>query len=208
MREDMQFNGTRLIWSGQSFHATSGALGYQFAVFQCRKGTATREGGPIPEGWFSLQLVDSGAAKVIDKSCTLAWKPGLQSIPTTCDFSGWGSNRIPLEFLRFDEAAFLRKKRSWLNDWDKDRKELFHKSWTRKDIVQHFDKARCAGVGGRNGFYLHDSKKGHTQGCIEVEAKFFVALRKFMSDNKKLRSLALRVSYPSYKSATLGKTKQ
>jgi hypothetical protein len=32
----------------------------------------------------------------------------------------------------------------------------------------------------RGGFYLHDSTKGYTHGCIEVEGIFFSAMRSFM----------------------------
>src|SRR6185436_16121224 len=40
----------------------------------------------------------------------------------------------------------------------------------------------------RGGFYLHDSTKGFSHGCIEVEGKFFDALRRLITASRTARS--------------------
>lgn len=46
----------------------------------------------------------------------------------------------------------------------------------------------------RGGFYLHDSVKGFSHGCIEVETKIFAKLREYHSSSKK-KSIILKVKY-------------
>lgn len=46
----------------------------------------------------------------------------------------------------------------------------------------------------RGGFYLHDSIKGYSHGCIEADTKLFVHLRKYHSITKKL-TVILQVKY-------------
>jgi hypothetical protein len=40
----------------------------------------------------------------------------------------------------------------------------------------------------RNGFYLHDSTKGFSHGCIEIEGRFFSALRARIQSDRRARS--------------------
>lgn len=62
----------------------------------------------------------------------------------------------------------------------------------------------------RGGFYLHDSTKGYTHGCIEVDPRFFTRLRQFAADEAAKRngrkSLVLKVKYPSGSASTYGGT--
>lgn len=62
----------------------------------------------------------------------------------------------------------------------------------------------------RGGFYLHDSTKGYTHGCIEVDTRFFARLRQMAEDeaaNKKGRKmLILKVKYPTRTESTYGAT--
>lgn len=44
------------------------------------------------------------------------------------------------------------------------------------------------------GFYLHDSTKGYSHGCIEVEGRIFPQLRSFNRSTGKA-SLIIKVSY-------------
>jgi hypothetical protein len=64
---------------------------------------------------------------------------------------------------------------------------------------------------GRGGFYLHDSTKGFTHGCVEVEPRFFTRLREYAKDeggNKRGRRwLIIKVKYPSSTASTYGGTK-
>jgi hypothetical protein len=45
-------------------------------------------------------------------------------------------------------------------------------------------KKSCSPVT-RGGFYLHDSTKGYSHGCIEVDTKIFKYLRDYHSSTKK-----------------------
>ena len=63
----------------------------------------------------------------------------------------------------------------------------------------------------RGGFYLHDSTKGYTHGCIEMEPRFFIRLREYTKDEaakkRGRRTLILKVKYPSSTASTYGGTK-
>jgi len=63
----------------------------------------------------------------------------------------------------------------------------------------------------RNGFYLHDSTKGFSHGCIEVSPHFFKHLRDYISSGAAKRdhrkNLYLRVQYLTPDITTYGGTK-
>lgn len=63
----------------------------------------------------------------------------------------------------------------------------------------------------RGGFYLHDSVKGYSHGCIEVDPSFFTKLREFTKQEAPKRGgrrhLYLKVTYPSKTASTYGGTK-
>jgi len=59
----------------------------------------------------------------------------------------------------------------------------------------------------RNGFYLHDSTKGFTHGCIEIEARLFTDLRNLALKKPGTNVLlVLKVAYPSPEGSTNGGT--
>ncbi|SAK54702.1 hypothetical protein AWB76_02048 [Caballeronia temeraria] len=47
---------------------------------------------------------------------------------------------------------------------------------------------------GRKGFYIHDSTKGFSHGCIEVQPSFFAALKSFVQTTRRT-SLIVKVEY-------------
>jgi len=47
---------------------------------------------------------------------------------------------------------------------------------------------------GRKGFYIHDSTKGFSHGCIEIQPSFFIALKSFVQTTRR-SSLVLKVAY-------------
>lgn len=61
----------------------------------------------------------------------------------------------------------------------------------------------------RAGFYLHDSSKGSSHGCIEVAPFFLRQLRRFVDLPRSTRAgrtrLYLRVKYPSASASTYGR---
>jgi hypothetical protein len=62
-------------------------------------------------------------------------------------------------------------------------------------IVQFDDPEKC---GHRDGFYIHDSHKGYTSGCIETEKEFFELLILFAKQQRRsggVAALKLRVNY-------------
>lgn len=70
--------------------------------------------------------------------------------------------------------------------------------------VTHIDDSRASH---RGGFYLHDSTKGYSHGCIEVQPDFFVHLRAYAKLVSRKKFLHLRVRYPSSDASTNGQTK-
>ena len=47
----------------------------------------------------------------------------------------------------------------------------------------------------RGGFYLHDSTKGYSHGCIEIQGTFFDELLKYAAGHPKVRVLRLTIRY-------------
>lgn len=58
----------------------------------------------------------------------------------------------------------------------------------------------------RGGFYLHDSVKGYSHGCVEVEGRFFTQLRAYTRSQGARKILHLRVQYPAKDASTYGGT--
>ncbi len=61
--------------------------------------------------------------------------------------------------------------------------------------LSHHDdvtKNKCSPL--RSGFYLHDSTKGFSHGCIKVEGLFFHLLRTYLKSGKS-KKLHLKISY-------------
>ena len=48
-----------------------------------------------------------------------------------------------------------------------------------------------------NSFYIHDSEKGETHGCHEIEKRFFDDLMKYQKEGNE--SIYVKVKYPSKK---------
>ena len=186
---DLLYNGTELIAklaTDKKYNATSGLPGYQNAEFQKMK-----DKGPIPEGkYYILLLVDKKPfAQANYGSCSLLpTTSALQQIPR-------GANAIipsgvPLPTV--NGLTITTCDGIWAN-W----------GWNRI-VVNVYAETNAFG---RNGFYLHDSAKGYSHGCIEVDIDFFTDLRKFIKNTTK-KKLNLEVKYPNPKASTLGKTKK
>jgi hypothetical protein len=71
----------------------------------------------------------------------------------------------------------------------------------------HIDSPRARH---RGGFYLHDSTKGFTHGCVEVNPHFFTRLRQMATEEEGKKGarqwLVLKVQYPSKSEPTNGGT--
>lgn len=55
-------------------------------------------------------------------------------------------------------------------------------------------------------FYLHDSEKGESSGCHEVESAFFKQLEKYRSEGND--EIKVKVKYPSKEHITNGGTEK
>jgi hypothetical protein len=67
-------------------------------------------------------------------------------------------------------------------------------------------KTRHACMPIRSGFYLHDSTKGFSHGCIEVEGRFFTVLRSRVPSHSRAYFI-LKVKYAARR-ATNGGTRE
>ena len=57
-----------------------------------------------------------------------------------------------------------------------------------------------------NSFYLHDSEKGYSHGCTEVESALFTKLREYREEGN--QSIEVMVDYPNRNHRTNGGTKK
>lgn len=119
----------------------------------------------IPEGLYKIFLADQGTAQDDGRGlCNL--KPA------------WGIQKLP----RGPAAGICEP--FWANwGWHRARMEP-------ADIAT---KMKCTPVM-RSGFYLHDSSKGYSHGCIEVEGRLFSILENYRKTSKKT-SVIIKVAY-------------
>jgi hypothetical protein len=121
--------------------------------------------GPVPEGNYYIPLIE-GSQAIDDGSgvCNLEPSWQIQSIPR-------GTSAGSCEPY-------------WAN-WGHNR--------VRFEPADRATKNTCTPIK-RGGFYLHDSTKGFSHGCIEIDGLFFTQLRAFIKINKKSR-LKLKIKY-------------
>lgn len=185
MEQYLTYNGQTVRWyDGKTttpYPASSGMIGVasvpgsfdqQSPKDQCVGESASGlTGGPIPEGVYSLnvKIASPATAKIASKdTCALVPAYGVQSLPTASRAAGTEQCEGP-----------------WRNWGD-----------NRVRLSAHDQKARTAcGKNPRGGFYLHDSKKGFTHGCVEVSGDFFERLRKFIASKPKQQRMLIKVDY-------------
>lgn|SRR3990167_1570848 len=135
------------------------------------------DAGPVPEGNYKVFIVNQGVAKDDGRGiCALSPAWGIQEIPR-------GAKAGPCESY-------------WAN-WGVNR--------ARMEPADGATKKQCAPIS-RGGFYLHDSVKGYSHGCIEVETTLFDHLRQHYTKTKK-QVILLQVKYVPGRS-TNGGTKK
>lgn len=134
--------------------------------------------GPIPAGVFSLQ------AKLAKKDGRIIKDPAKTADPLDKDE---GVEHLP-DVLEFGGRGYENFA------WGPDRVRL---------SVHHVDNPANSK---RSGFYLHDSQKGYSHGCIEVEPRFFQLLRTYIGKRGHKNRLYLRVRYSSKTTSTAGGT--
>lgn len=132
---------------------------------QMPKNQCIPDSGPIPEGFYKIFLGDHGLAKD-DGRGLCALKPS------------WGIQRISSGKEAGDCKPY------WAN-WGKNR--------ARMEPADPATKSKCRPII-RGGFYLHDSTKGYSHGCIEVETRIFPLLRAFNKVTKN-NTIIIKVKY-------------
>lgn len=121
------------------------------------------EAGPVPEGLYRVPLINGTAARD-DGAGICRLEPS------------WRVESIPR-----GAAAGLCEP-YWAN-WGHNR--------VRIEPADTATRTKCSPA--RSGFYLHDSIKGFSHGCIEVETTFFGVLRAVMKQGT--QRLTLRIKY-------------
>ncbi len=132
--------------------------------FQLPSNQCIPERGPVPEGNYYIPLIMGDKAED-DGTGKCQLKPS------------WRVEKIP----RGMDAGNCD--RFWAN-WGENR--------VRFEPNDQTTKQKCNP--GRGGFYLHDSTKGYSHGCIEIENSFFNQLRQFMTYTAK-KKLILKIAY-------------
>lgn len=135
------------------------------------------DAGPVPEGVYKIFISNHGLAKD-DGRGICALKPS------------WGIQEIPRGAKAGDCETY------WAN-WGRNR--------ARMEPADDITKKRCDPIK-RGGFYLHDSVKGYSHGCIEVDTKIFDNLRSYQSSTRK-QTVLVKVEYVRGK-GTNGGTKK
>ncbi len=197
MKDNLLYDGTHLYWrsafDAQSLHyrASSGVIArdsagnivedHRYANEQCAKDV-----GPVPAGNYTIEVVPRGEAGKVWSTCSLV-RPkggGIQTIPRGAGAVHGSDNCEPF----------------WAN-WGSNRVQMNPAD----------EKTRTTCSPRRSGFYIHDSVKGYSHGCIEVEGEFFVRLRKFadlVARKKVDPTMPVTVDYRSATMATYGYTDQ
>lgn len=184
MPEHLLYDGKLLHWKEPgdkkpetSYKATSGMnhpleadKKHPDGNFQNVAEICTPDKGPVPPGTYILKLwIDPGLAKIDPNTCGLepSWK--IQTIPRGAD----------AKFPKVDCEPYVA-------NWGHHR--------IRFEPYDGPTKAVCAPVR-RGGFHLHDSAKGFSHGCIEVETRFFARLKRYAVKKVGSKSLLLKVKY-------------
>jgi hypothetical protein len=185
MPDHLEYDGQTLTWKpgGHRYRATSGLVEEAILPGGIRSLTdhripsqqCVRDRGPIPEGNYYLQARLDPQKYARDDGtnrCNLRAAGPIQHIPRGGD---------PALGPRGMRAG--RCEPFWAN-W----------GWRRVQLQPADARTARACSPARGGFYLHDSTKGYTHGCIEVEGAFFDRLIRFARTGRQSRML-LKVAY-------------
>ena len=196
---DLEYDGTTIRWAslGKTYKASSGfpprlikpneiSEDYRNSKFQ------NVPLGPLPEGTYEMRVFLNGTAPVgiIDHANGRGGPddtyPDIYAA-RTLDRSG--IQQIP------SDVVDPRTKLSY----------NYRGSWGFQ-IIRLFKTNNVKS--NRDNFYLHDSKKGYSHGCIEAETTLFDDLKSeliFKHANKPF-TLLLNIKYPTSSSSTYGET--
>ena len=166
---DLLYNGTVLSWTPVGkWQATSGLELYQNSLHQFKMNH-----GPIPEGSYRIPLKIGGNATLVNPKRDSSGRITESNLDSRSEIESLQCITDPK-----DHVTVLL-----FSQWGSNRVRLAKRS------VKHVKASH------RDGFYLHDSTKGFSHGCIEVQTAFFSSLRAFSKANPKTHYLSLEVNY-------------
>jgi hypothetical protein len=178
------YSGEKLSWAGVGeWASTSGMVGFQSADQQ-----HIVDRGPIPEGKYTLSLKIGGNATITSYKTDKTGRISEAHLDIRSEIQSLTCIKNPA-----DKKDDPNDDTVIMNNWGSNRVRLAR--------VQLFSKNTAH----RGGFYIHDSSKGFTHGCIEVAHGFFDVLRQHATNNKKQTAMSLLVLYTD--DTTSGKTK-
>lgn len=166
---DLVYNGTQLFWVPVGlWKATSGMPGSQNSLHQFE-----RDKGPIPEGTYVVPLRIGGNATITRAKYSTTGEMTEGTLDT----------RSEIQSLQC------------ITDPKHPGNVMIFANWGSNRVRLAKQKVKYERASHRDGFYLHDSTKGFSHGCIEVETAFFASLRDFATKNPKKKSIILKVDY-------------
>lgn len=188
--------GDKVIWYGgdlgdtkdeiMAFNATSGYKNedknedYQSAEYQTLKNI-----GPTPEGLYHINLKPDPSRHA----------GRYQNADGTFNYKKSPDGGIEqLNYCEVDEQGEMRHFSS--PDWGNQRAALTPDKVTGATNSQRDNSS----------YYFHDSQKGYTHGCVEVESSLFNMLAIYRAGGN--TSISVQVKYPNSKHKTNGGTKR
>ena len=176
----LTYSGTKVLWYEginveAAFDATSGhGLEFSAKDYQVPSEQCVPFDGPIPEGMYRLDTWINAKVpnySVVGGVCNLHRQSGVQVVP------------------KEKKSKPMVSGGSCLDLWGPNRVNLYPYDQATRN--------RCNPR--RYGFYIHDSNKGGSSGCIEIGVGFFKKLREWIKKNnpknKKQQEILLSVAY-------------
>ncbi|MCA9012617.1 MAG: DUF2778 domain-containing protein [Planctomycetaceae bacterium] len=166
---DLVYSGTLLKWDTiGTWKATSGLPGFQNSMHQFKM-----DKGPIPEGRYSVPLKIGGNASLVNPKRDRAGNITESQLDVRSEIESLQCITDPRDHVTV----------------------LLFQNWGSNRVRLTKQRVKYSKAAHRDGFYLHDSTKGFSHGCIEVETAFFASLRNFSKSNPKKHFLSLEVNY-------------
>jgi RHS repeat-associated protein len=177
-RDWIEYHGQNLTWFGgkagdrssplAQFPASSGLPGYQLRAYQ-----DVKDAGPIPQGQYTIDLGPDP-----DRVATADPRTGeLVASPKG------GIEKIPEETVLRDGRTMTYGANGRPGAWGNRRAEL--------------TPADSTNTRGRSGFFLHDSDKGFSHGCIDTKPAVLARLVAYRNAHPEEKSFEVWVRYTS-----------
>lgn len=165
MQPNMRYDGQAVHWPGVGTFKATSGFKWGPDDYQSPKYQCTPDAGPIPEGRYYFVLKEGGAA---------------------ADDGRGNCRLVPARAIQtIPRGAQAGACETYWANWGNNRVAL-----TPADA-----KTRHKCSPRRAGFYLHDSTKGYSHGCIEIEGRFFSVIRAKAAQPKHPPRLVIEIRY-------------